>query len=1778
MKNTTFLRSASDYGKNSKRWLLSYLTLFTLLSITAVSAQGTIGIGSGSATSANRVPIYSCYNYTYSQQIIQASEFATSGGVAGDITKVSYFYNSGGTNLANWNEWTVYLGHTTKTEFSSTTDWEDLANLTEVYSGAITPVAGEWFEITFTVPFNYDGTSNLIIAIDENVPGYSCTANFGSYSGNSNTGLFYFSDGTNPDPAAPPTGTLTSTLARIEFEGAVASCLAPSGLAVTTMGTNDADIAWDAVAAATDGYEYYHSTSNTTPVEATVATGTAASGDVSANIAGLTSNTTYYVWIRSNCGAGSVSSWSASTSFTTLCDATDVPYMQDVESATTPGVPACIITENAGLGNNWTTVTNPGYGFTDTTFRYQYNSSNAANAWFYLQGLNLTAGTSYRLSYTYGNDFTFYTEKLRVSYGTSAGAAAMLTELADHPDISSASPTTTFVDFTPTTTGVYYIGFNAYSAANQNRLFVDDISVTLTPTCEPVTGVVATTTSFTSGNVVWNESTDLPANGYEYYISTDATEPTGATIATGDVAAGVLTADLTGLTQDTEYYVWVRSACSDTDLSPWAGPSSFVTSYCTPAPTSVDNDGIINVDMGTISNATDAEAGNYADYSAQSTDAFVGATVDFAITYGTGYTYGTKIWIDWNDDTDFDDDGELVYTGLSESDNPTILTGSFAIPADAGLVGSHRVRIGGTDNNSGGTPCYTGSYGSYEDYSINIVMPPAPVITEFTPASYCAADGDITITGTGLGNATLEIGGEAITIDTNTDTEIVANVAAGISGTVAVTTVGGTDTTTDVFEVTTPATLTLSGTETTICDGNDTELVTITAGAADFDVYEWSPSDSVTGNATDGYTFSPSETTTFTLTASQSAGSCVVMVDYIVNVNPVPDPVTVTPETTDACFGEAIALMAEGGTSIIPIDYCVPTVGNTGASGDYIGSFSFADIENNDSGDAVTDYTYYSDLTANVEAGETYDLTVDAGGIFGQGFRIWIDYNMDGEFTTDESVYDSGSSGTDEFTGSVTISTTAFNGLTRMRVGCRYNAVPADADACGHTGYGEWEDYNVMVTGGQNAVDYVWSPIEGLYEDAEATIPYTGTGMQTVYAMPMATVTYTATVTTDLGCPASDTATLNITFTPAPTGDAEANFTTAATVADLVAMGTDIQWYNVATGGTALAATDDLSSGMYYATQTLDGCESGNRLAVMVTIPEMDWVNLQWPPMMEIVEGTTGTAYAQGYEPGVTPGAGPGIGVSAWIAVSTEDTDPSTWTNWVPMAFNTQVGNNDEFMAEIGEGLEPGTYYYASRFQYLQGPYSYGGYSADGGSFWDGVDYVSGMLTVTCGTMAPMADANQAVCDAGTIADLVVMGENIQWYDAEVDGAMLADTDALVDGMTYYASQTIDCESLTRTAVTVTINVTAAPMGDAEQTFEDGATVADLMAMGENIQWYDAEVDGAMLAATDMLVDGMMYYASQTMNDCESQDRLAVMATVNAPAIDYVNLQYPGEVTVSIAQSAMIYVQAYEAGVTEGTGPGFGVTAWIGVSTENTDPSTWDTWIPTTFNIQSGNNDEYVAEIGANLEPGTYYYASRVQLHEGSYMYGGYNEQGGNTWDGVMYVNGVLNVLCDTPAPDGATEQIVAYAGDAPVIANLDVTGTDVVWYPTAQDAIDGTNPLTSESVVEEGSTYYATQTINGCTGVVSLAVTVTGLLSDGIFDINSFNYYPNPVKDVLTIQHSSDITSVSVFNMLGQQVMVKQPNTTDAKLDMSALSDGTYIVTINADKTVKTIKVVKKQ
>lgn len=98
---------------------------------------------------------------------------------------------------------------------------------------------------------------------------------------------------------------------------------------------------------------------------------------------------------------------------------------------------------------------------------------------------------------------------------------------------------------------------------------------------------------------------------------------------------------------------------------------------------------------------------------------------------------------------------------------------------------------------------------------------------------------------------------------------------------------------------------------------------------------------------------------------------------------------------------------------------------------------------------------------------------------------------------------------------------------------------------------------------------------------------------------------------------------------------------------------------------------------------------------------------------------------------------------------------------------------------------------------------------------------------------------------------------------------------------------------------------------------------------------------------------------------------------------------------------------------------------------------------------------------------------------------------------------------------------------------------------------------------------------VTGCNSKLEVRVSCETLGSKNS-EKNSWSCYPNPVKNVLNISNASEITSVEIFNFLGQQVLSRQPKSIAVTIDLSMLPKGIYVVNVIAIDGVKSIKVVK--
>ena len=302
---------------------------------------------------------------------------------------------------------------------------------------------------------------------------------------------------------------------------------------------------------------------------------------------------------------------------------------------------------------------------------------------------------------------------------------------------------------------------------------------------------------------------------------------------------------------------------------------------------------------------------------------------------------------------------------------------------------------------------------------------------------------------------------------------------------------------------------------------------------------------------------------------------------------------------------------------------------------------------------------------------------------------------------------------------------------------------------------------------------------------------------------------------------------VTITTVDAPTVEEEnQQFCGSATVADLMAEGENIQWYDSQDATTPLANDATLSTGIYFVSQTTNGCES-ERVAV----------NVMAEPAPEALSPQTITSC--------------GFTVLSDAEVGQQ---PNTELLWY-------INENDTAPIDGNSQVSTGTHtYYASqRIGICES------------------ERVAITFVVTAVLPQPTA-SSQTFCGSAVVSDLVVHGEEgalFWWYDSATSEEPLAGDQALSNG-TYYVSQSLGaCESA-RKAISVQIVNTTAPQID-DMYLCEGTTIGDVnipAATGITYKWYANPTVITPLSANTVLTDGT-YYISSSYNGCESE-RVAV--------------------------------------------------------------------------------------------------------------------------------------------------------------------------------------------------------------------------------------------------------------------------------------------------------------
>ncbi|MFZ4707588.1 MAG: GEVED domain-containing protein [Bacteroidales bacterium] len=139
--------------------------------------------------------------------------------------------------------------------------------------------------------------------------------------------------------------------------------------------------------------------------------------------------------------------------------------------------------------------------------------------------------------------------------------------------------------------------------------------------------------------------------------------------------------------------------------------------YCS-AGSSLCDEYISNVTIGTINNTTSCSTGGYSNFTSVTTDLVEGSTLPITVTNGRPFIDDhCGIWVDWNNNLDFTDDPPISIIG-TPGGGP--YTANIVCPADA-IAGTKRMRIRIHYTEEATSPCGTSVYGEVEDYSLNVI-------------------------------------------------------------------------------------------------------------------------------------------------------------------------------------------------------------------------------------------------------------------------------------------------------------------------------------------------------------------------------------------------------------------------------------------------------------------------------------------------------------------------------------------------------------------------------------------------------------------------------------------------------------------------------------------------------------------------------------------------------------------------------------------------------------------------------------------------------------------------------------------------------------------------------------------------------------------------------------------------------------------------------------------------------------------------------------------------
>lgn len=496
-----------------------------------------------SSANATSNPLNNYYNYSYAQNLYLASEMPTV-----DTIRGIGFRTSGSDNrTVNLD---IYMGNTALTALS-TTQFVSAADMTLMASGHQMDLGtAGWHYITFATPFVWDGTSNLVVAIDNNTGSYSTNLSWYTHATSDNQSAWSYGDGVNFDPSAITSLSNTAASAadiQLMVDCDVPTCEAPM-LSIADVDSMGFTATWVPLGEATT----FAIQLDGVPQQSTTST--------SLQLQNLQPNTVYTLAVGAVCTTSSDTIWSI-REVKTMCGNMMLPYIEDFESDTEGEMVSCWSTVHdytyssyyAG-STHYPMITDEGIDASHALALCAYGTCMVATQAIPNSGLQ---GDQYHI--------TFYAKLANSNCSASAGvmtSPAFDTTYTQLVDISNDDQWHRYDIYTtglnPSESYHFAIRYDGtYSYSDSYQLHIDDLSISIDSGCHFATALSATATA-NSATLHWTNDGQTS----NFVVAYRPTSSTTFTYANAGAADSIV---LNGLQAASTYLFRVGNICSNGD-------------------------------------------------------------------------------------------------------------------------------------------------------------------------------------------------------------------------------------------------------------------------------------------------------------------------------------------------------------------------------------------------------------------------------------------------------------------------------------------------------------------------------------------------------------------------------------------------------------------------------------------------------------------------------------------------------------------------------------------------------------------------------------------------------------------------------------------------------------------------------------------------------------------------------------------------------------------------------------------------------------------------------------------------------------------------------------------------------------------------------------------------------------------------------------------------------------------------------------------------------------